>query len=105
MLYLTSLFVFLVIEIAEHVTLLFALGIFFLGQPETITMLLLVTRLGLRSIDIKRLMISVVVALQPCVAFAHYHTGFQALRAIRFHQSTEEWWLRDGRRRLEERKR
>ena len=32
--------------------------------------------------DLKRMMITVVVALQPCVAFAHYNTGYQALRAI-----------------------
>ena len=33
-------------------------------------------------IDLKRMMITVVIALQPCVAWAHYNTGYQALRAI-----------------------
>ena len=32
--------------------------------------------------DLKRMMITVVVALQPCVLMAHYNTGFQALHAI-----------------------
>jgi Na+-transporting NADH:ubiquinone oxidoreductase subunit B len=33
-------------------------------------------------IDLKRMMITVVVALIPCVIWAHYNTGYQALRAI-----------------------
>ena len=32
--------------------------------------------------DLKRMMITVVVALQPCVLMAHYNTGWQALNAI-----------------------
>lgn len=32
--------------------------------------------------DLKRMMITVVVALQPCVLMAHYNTGWQALKAI-----------------------
>jgi len=32
--------------------------------------------------DLKRMMITVVVALQACVLFAHYNTGWQALDAI-----------------------
>jgi len=33
-------------------------------------------------LDQKRMMFTVVVALQPCVAWAHYNTGYQALRAM-----------------------
>ena len=33
-------------------------------------------------LDVKRLMITVVVALQPCVLFALYNTGYQAMAAI-----------------------
>ncbi|NNL65191.1 MAG: NADH:ubiquinone reductase (Na(+)-transporting) subunit B, partial [Myxococcales bacterium] len=33
-------------------------------------------------LDVKRLMITVVVALQPCLLFALYNTGHQAMRAI-----------------------
>ena len=32
--------------------------------------------------DLKRMMITVVVALLPCVVWAHYNTGYQALHAI-----------------------
>jgi Na+-transporting NADH:ubiquinone oxidoreductase subunit B len=32
--------------------------------------------------DLKRMMITVVIALLPCVVWAHYNTGLQALRAI-----------------------
>ncbi|NNL86958.1 MAG: NADH:ubiquinone reductase (Na(+)-transporting) subunit B, partial [Myxococcales bacterium] len=32
--------------------------------------------------DLKRMMITVVIALQPCVLFALYNTGFQAMNAM-----------------------
>lgn len=43
------------------------------------------------SIDLKRVMILVVVALLPCVIFSFYNTGYQTARAYG-EEKTLEWW-------------
>jgi Na+-transporting NADH:ubiquinone oxidoreductase subunit B len=43
-------------------------------------------------LDLKRMMIIVVVALLPCVAMAHYNTGYQALRAISYGATPLDGW-------------
>ncbi|MCH2170561.1 NADH:ubiquinone reductase (Na(+)-transporting) subunit B [Myxococcota bacterium] len=43
-------------------------------------------------IDMKRMMITVVVALGPCIVFAIYNTGYQALRAISMGATPLDTW-------------
>jgi len=45
-------------------------------------------------IDLKRMMITVVVSLVPCIGFAIYNTGYQALYAIsRGAQPLDDWQM------------
>ncbi len=42
--------------------------------------------------DLKRMMITVVIALQPCVIFALYNTGFQAMNAMAMGAAPLDTW-------------